>query len=816
MFKVLFTIEYHNKQFLLLSTKEHRITFLEIKKNQLIYPQYEDFMELNKIYNIHEVLYSGKEMNYTEKVNWKGFLLSVVVSVGIVGGVKSAVVHTYEKTLELIGKPKYETVMKTRENIDDYYDGIITREDVVKVIEENSNISEEYKKIAIKVLDTNIEQDPEINLRVYYENLKTLQIQIVPKGSPERVFTHNYAGAFYPYTRTICINEEYKDSESVVAHEFNHTVYTFADRKGTETIDLFEYYGHSLVEAMTEQIIEKEYGDHNVYTEQQQLLNFLMKYCDNFNYEIYNKYGIEALIKELKEKYPNIDIDYIIDYMDAYTTSSHFSKTIKMIPMNYKAYLDELFKIAITKIDKDNPYKAFESFLKIIIDKDKILIEKYINEYNQVLTENNISKNNKIYLYNIIEKEKGYHLKERTPEEQKAFIDELFQESLENIGNYNNIYESFYIFSSFFRNANIENNILEEYHQKYEETIINKGFITKEQMQDVKSIIGLVKDGEDLYWIYDRGNIFDSINKEKYFEIITLQNEFHAVTTDELGFKKELVLNKGYFKYKNITDFKQEEIISWIAHHKDTPNIHSIENKQKIANDLNYFDNRQYNMFENGIKAFEKITPDLIVEIGITEKNDIGLILRNSSKVIYGTCKGLNSIIVTFPYELFSSLVNEDDGVTYNTIESIISEKYLNRIDSNILEYLSPNIKISNNDISNTDVNYIFEEPKVLKVDDKVGTSKDVYTYINFEKTPEDIIESMYVNIFGEDIYICDLHDVKAKKGIIEDRGFLDTYLDVMNIEPTYDNTYQLTKEEIINIIREGLGLQEQEIGQKK
>ena len=82
MFKELFTINYNNKDFLILVNEKHRFTFMEIKDKKLVYPDIEDFKQLFAIFNVDNGIYAKKSLGrrLDEKVNYKGLLLSFLYS----------------------------------------------------------------------------------------------------------------------------------------------------------------------------------------------------------------------------------------------------------------------------------------------------------------------------------------------------------------------------------------------------------------------------------------------------------------------------------------------------------------------------------------------------------------------------------------------------------------------------------------------------------------------------------------------------------------------------------------------------------------
>ena len=810
MFKKLFEITYKKKNFLLLATEEHRITFLEIDKDgNLKYPEYSDFIELYEIYNNHDIKYEEKTVKYKEKVNWKGMLLSVIVSTGIYGGAINLVLRPNTRSLELIGQTITQEVYSNRSDLSTYYEDEVTREDVINAIQNNPNIEDYYKEIAIRVMDANIAQDPNINLRIYYENMNDLKITIVPKISLRSWLNSDYAGWFDSLKCEISLQEEYAKNENVVAHELNHAMYCLYTHNEDHVIRLNEDHGDSLMEAMTNRIIENEFGYHGSYEIQQKVLDFLMNCADEFDYSTYNKYGISALIEELKEKYPEVDIDYIVDYMDAMTKTYHHSEMIQMKTKNYNFIMNELLKLAKANINVDNPYDEFERFLELISKEEDIhTIEQYFREYNQVLQEKGIAIANTYEMYQmILKKDVREFFKGKTDEEKKELLDKIFNELRNNI-NREKLYSNFYLFDSILSKVDYGSySTLEEYRRRYDEQIVKNGYLTAEQIGQIRSMVGIAKDGDSLYWVYKRGDVFDGVFQNRSFKMIAIDGNFDFVTDNESGLIVDGEINNILFDYSNFFEMDQDRLLTLIANNPELEEFYKNDNKKALIEQLHIFDDTIYNTFENGEKAFDTITPDMTVEIGFDENKEIGLILRDKDHVIYGTCQRFSSIPVKIPYQIYSNLVERMSTQGYTTIESIISPEYFKKIRTDFLEYLLPSVYVNyveekdENNEGKKKAQYDFREPTIVKIDENTYTSRDIYVYIDFEKTKEDILERITLHIPGENIFLGNYSDMSYRGKYLLNNLFLDELFEELGIQPTYDNVYEYSREELINTI---------------
>lgn len=387
IFKKLFTIDYKNKRFLILVDKYHRKTFLEVTPDgKYLYPEYEDFKELHEMYNNYDYMIKcGLYVSYEEKIRYKltQFTLDALSILMLTNSIM--MVNPNKKQIEFVAQSLYKDAYKDRDNLNLIYgDEVITREDVVEAINNNDKIVPKYKEIAIEVLDNNLALDPDADLRIYYENIKDLEILII--DNIHQKYGMYAAGFFKVDQDRICIDSKYVDDYHVAMHEFNHVFHDMCDTTQKGVVVLNETYGHSLEEAMTELIaMNIDNNDYGSYSQQRRMLTFFIDNVDEFNYHTYNTKGIMSLINELKIKYPDVDIDYLIDYLDTMTKTSIFFRNKKQLYKD-ENYVNELFKITVRNIDKDDVYRSFDTFYGVFRDYvEEDFYQKYFDLYNQEL-----------------------------------------------------------------------------------------------------------------------------------------------------------------------------------------------------------------------------------------------------------------------------------------------------------------------------------------------------------------------------------------------------------------------------------------------
>ena len=384
MYKKLFTIIFNEKKFLILAGEDYHKTFLEVMEDgNYIYPTYEDYKKLNDIFNNHANRYEITRLFFREKVRYKAAIL-LILSISGAFITKKVIQSDNE---ELTCAVYDEISSRDSETLSLIYGNeIVTKEMVIAAIDNNIHLENRYKEIAKKVLEVNLELDPEANLRIFYENVKDLELYEVTKEEMFELTNKSNIDGFY----NIPTNKIYIVAgalEQTVAHEFNHIFHEFDDTYNGKKINGYEACGHALIEAMTNKIISYKFGEVNSYIVQGKLLDLFMFSAPNFNYHSYNENGIGALISELKERYPNVDIDYLINYLDALMLSGY---DFNLMPLNeLNTFSDELFKITLENIDMHDPYKSFSYFINIFDYTDYGFFTDYFSKYCDRLIELN-------------------------------------------------------------------------------------------------------------------------------------------------------------------------------------------------------------------------------------------------------------------------------------------------------------------------------------------------------------------------------------------------------------------------------------------
>lgn len=554
MFKKLFTITYNNKKFLILVDKNHRKTFLEVKDENLTYPTLEDFKYLHKVYNEKDPLICYvTRYNYGERIVHESKLTSLFLAVQL-GLLSITALSTGSKV------DNVNAVYKDYEASQTYYSSIyqdtVTRKDVIRAINDNKNFNERERKIAYTVLDDMLKLDPDMNLRVYYENIKDLRIEYITYDDLHEE-TNEFIGGYYnSYDNYIKVVDD--SSDMVIAHEIAHSAHNLVRQVDGESIAIYEGYGSFLAEAMTNKIASQSFDYNYTYYLEGLLLDYFLYNTNDFNYHTYNIIGIKGLIEELKSKYEDVDIDYIIDFFQTNTdTGIRFDEHINLCEET--EVLDELFKIAIANINKDNPFESFKEFMKLTDNNSLVrdrYFEKYVEELSKIIKTNDfkiinsitnlVLVNNNVYISDgsfyfdydgnrnpidnallipidtdlkddlingCINDKKIYskefvidlllsnvlydrnipeYLLSISHEQQALFLNTVFDIIIKNNDDYNELSRLYDAFTSLLL-EDLNDNYMTDFYNKFTEAVIEKGGFTPEEYKTLKSIWCIVE-----------------------------------------------------------------------------------------------------------------------------------------------------------------------------------------------------------------------------------------------------------------------------------------------------------------------------------
>ena len=389
-YKKLFDIKYHNKTFTIFIDDYHRRTFLE--KNDLgeyIYPTLEDFKALNNIYNIHNPLieYDLRKYFFKEKVRLTSGVLAITLLATTLGDALATNFQNYQveetedsvviTSVEAVKAMHQITDLKELDSILGYTS--VRKEQVLEAVNANPNLNNYYKEIIYNLVNRIYEEYPNIDLRVFYENVKTLKINELTNQEFFSQYSENTIANYESAKNTVNFTPDV--TLKTIYHEFAHVMWTFYwPELGVYRVATY----NSLNEAMTNKIVNLLSPEKNSYINEGLVLDYFLENA-NFTYEEYMQNGINKLIKQLKENNPIIDFDYICSTLDS-MQDTFYKLGIRLSLTENKDLLDELFSLALLNINSEFPYKSFVNFGQLL-EQNANLFTEYLNKYNTKLKE---------------------------------------------------------------------------------------------------------------------------------------------------------------------------------------------------------------------------------------------------------------------------------------------------------------------------------------------------------------------------------------------------------------------------------------------
>ena len=470
-----------------------------------------------------------------KKNNFNRALSAVLIATDIfaVTGCISAITKLNKEIKSGKSYSYFENISKINELVDYSYSDI-NKEDVIKAIERNPYIDDIYKEYAKIILEYMTNKYPKIDLRIFYENMLALDIEIVDSFEDEIA-----VGTFTSSDDTIRLLKGYEYNSKTIIHELLHSFYSFfgIDKEtGAYYIrydDNNSIYNEALIESLACSIVNSinkyQVDTFDSYSLYQRELNYLLSLTD-FDYYSVLKYGTSALIDIVKEKYPNVDIDFISkNIYDLYEKS----KIENISNDELRILLNENFKLCLYSIkdSKNDLYESFINFCKIIdLQYNKELYEEYFNRYNSYLIKN--GKNT----INIDELDK------RISYEKMAI--RKFNEGLNNIDKIN----SEYLYEEFYKvlddiHINIDAKLTGRLLDIYNDYLFCHGY-TSNEVVNSKTFNKFMLD-------YNNIKGFIGVKNDKVYPFISSDSRTYTILNDD-GNINDIDINNVMYFYNNV------------------------------------------------------------------------------------------------------------------------------------------------------------------------------------------------------------------------------------------------------------------------
>ena len=388
MYKYLFDINYNNKVFSIFLGGNNHKAFLESKNGKYFYPLYDDFLYLNDTFNKKNfVSYKVEKFNFKEKVMIKSTavalaLLTLNTASTIKSNSKSIDEDDIRESKSVIAEiiensPHFEiseNKITSKADLDKFLGYESVNDDMLNTaIDENNQITnadkEKLKYVIVKIR----EKSENFDFRIFYENVKTLNIYMMDSSSMAKEYGLGVKGCYDVKKNTIFYTDSSNDT--YLYHEMCHVLFDYYRNDNGKVVYKFNDIGQSLGEAMNTKITNFIVQDSS-YGYQCAILDFLLV---NLPYSLteYNYNGISGYKEKLAKEFPTIDIDFIFNVIDCITTSQknyNISISLDKAP----AFIEELFNFV--KINPDS-YPYFKIICEYVNDD---IVQKYENEFENL------------------------------------------------------------------------------------------------------------------------------------------------------------------------------------------------------------------------------------------------------------------------------------------------------------------------------------------------------------------------------------------------------------------------------------------------
>lgn len=289
----------------------------------------------------------------------------------------------------------------------------ITYNEIRELINNNTNIASKYKNIYLQLANNLEKEYPDMDLRIWYENLKTLKIVECEEMDMKLKAHSATANACYRKDEnTIYTLKDYNYQEGtweyqVIVHEMTHPIRSsYLTKNGEEIRTQFENSsgnGTIVGEALNSLLALRSYdkNEKNIaYQAQSNMIEVMLESMDNYNLQDYVEHNITYLQNELNIQNGNDKAVDILALMELQYDDYH-NDEISVNQENYYELYDYISKMYYDKFI--NPNMSYSQALEI----EQNLVEKITYD---VPVEYNIDTNHFLEYFDNYCNEKGITL----------------------------------------------------------------------------------------------------------------------------------------------------------------------------------------------------------------------------------------------------------------------------------------------------------------------------------------------------------------------------------------------------------------------
>lgn len=231
----------------------------------------------------------------------------------------------------------------------------ITYDDIIRDINDNQNMSSQFKELSIILADNLREQYPEMDLRIWHVNLQTLKILEVSEFDMRLKAMSGTANAVYRQDEnTIYTVDGYEYipgtwDYQVIMHEMGHPIRSLITHVGDDQVkaQFLSYSGHGNVigEAMNSLLTLRSYDKDErdvAYQLQSNMVELMVTNMDNYSYQDFVEHNLTYFEQKLNE----------------YNGSDDAVEVIGLMELQYKDYHNNDYEIDGSRFHKVYDYIA--------------------------------------------------------------------------------------------------------------------------------------------------------------------------------------------------------------------------------------------------------------------------------------------------------------------------------------------------------------------------------------------------------------------------------------------------------------------------
>ncbi len=389
VYQKLLRIQWNQKYFDVFCDEKHRRTFLEVRKQdnseKYYYPLLSDYVYLDSIYNKKsDGILKIKKFSFSQKLVIGGMCVVIGASFFPLLTSSDVEIHldNHLPSTSIETDIENETIEENTNMMEIFLQDLsvygfpsATFQDLRNSADSNFHIDLDSRAYVNAFINTLAEKEPDAEIRILNENLKTLNFEITPNDKWDMPGVDAY---YNSSSNTIHLKEHYESEEykiTVIIHELGHVMNNMKLKQHGKTVYLSYYiyengYGKSLSEGLDTVFttyLTSDYSDtffdfpYQTFTNYQQTaaITYQIVKLLNYNFTDY----LKGNILELKEKLKKENLENLIDALDAHLETEDASD----ITIEEENLLRENVTLLLTKrlkqeLEKNKECSLLESY----------------------------------------------------------------------------------------------------------------------------------------------------------------------------------------------------------------------------------------------------------------------------------------------------------------------------------------------------------------------------------------------------------------------------------------------------------------------